>query len=119
MAKGAVVISWGANVPGREATGLQVFGSALEMAQRYAKDGRIDSHKEFFSRARPGGFQLLEGDVTTLHDILEEDEFRTLVIKTQAIVQDLRIELYLGGVDDTTAQAIGMYTNAIGELGYM
>ena len=58
---GAVVIRWGASVPGREAKGLEVFGNAVMRFEEYLKAGRIHSHREFFSlTGQDGGFMIVE-----------------------------------------------------------
>ena len=41
---GALIVTWGSNVPGREAKGLEVFGKALAHFDELAKKGRIHGH---------------------------------------------------------------------------
>src|SRR5881409_95664 len=120
MTTGAVVIRWGATVPGREAKGLEVFGAAVERFEQYAKSGRIHSHKEFFAlTGRSGGFMIAEGDVAELQQILVDPETLALNAKAEAIVSDFEIQLYGGGTDQSVQELMGNYMGAMQELGYM
>ncbi|HEY7176347.1 MAG TPA: hypothetical protein VH442_15635, partial [Micromonosporaceae bacterium] len=64
---GAVKISWGASVPGREATGLTVFGDAIAYFEGMSKQGRVHGHREYFSVAGGfGGFMMIDGELDEL-----------------------------------------------------
>ena len=67
---GALIITWGSNVPGREAKGLEVFGKALAHFDELAKKGRIHGHKEYLALTgnvdRLAGFMVIEGPVEEL-----------------------------------------------------
>lgn len=120
MTTGAVVVSWGASIPGREAKGLEVFSSAVEHFEQYAKAGRIHSHKEFFAlTGRYGGFLLVEGNVDELQKILAERETLALNAKADAIVSDFEIQLFAGGTDQAVQDMMGTYMSSVQELGYM
>lgn len=118
MATGAMVVSWGTGIPGREAKGLEVFGSALEWAEAQAKAGRIHGHKEYFCLDEERGFQILEGEVSTLRSLMDDEEFRTIMVKAAAIVHDFRVSLYEGGSDAAIQAGMGRYMTALQELGY-
>jgi hypothetical protein len=91
---GALVIRWGANVPGREAKGLEVFGKAIEQFESYAKGGKIHGHREFIAlTGRVGGFMIVDGEVEELQKILVAPETLTLNSKAEAIVSDFEITL--------------------------
>lgn len=47
--RGAVVISWGNLVRGREKMDLEVFGKSIAYADELAKEGKIASHQEFLA----------------------------------------------------------------------
>src|SRR4029079_2171427 len=54
---GAVLVRWGANIPGRERKGLEVFGRAIARFEQLAKQGRIHSHSEYIAlTGEVGGF---------------------------------------------------------------
>lgn len=117
---GALVIRWGATIPGREAKALEVFGQAVERYEGYAKDGRIHGHREFIAlTGRAGGFQLVEGEVEELQKILVAPETVTLNTKAESIVSDFEITLYGGGSDQSVQELIGSYAGALTDLGYM
>ena len=42
---GAIVIRWGASVPGREGKSLEVFGQAIERFEGLTKTGRVHGHR--------------------------------------------------------------------------
>ena len=117
---GATVIRWGAGIPGREATGLDVFGGAVARMEELAKQGRIHSHKEFFAlTGRDGGFMICEGDVEELLRIAAEPEILALNTKAAAIVKDFEVQVYGGGSDQAIQELIGNYTTSLSEIGYM
>jgi hypothetical protein len=120
MPTGAVRISWGAPVAGREAKGLEVFGAALERFEELAKSGRIHSHKEYFSLTGPsGGMMMIEGEVDELMKMLAEPETIALNSKAEAITQDFTITLYGGGTDKAVQDLMGTYMTAMQETGYL
>lgn len=116
---GAVVIRWGASIPGRETKGLEVFGAGVERFEQFAKTGRIHSHKEYIAlNGKAGGFMLIEGEVEELQKILIEPETLALNVKAEAIVQDFEIQLYGGGTDKSVQDLMGTYLTSLSELGY-
>ena len=117
---GATVIRWGAGIPGREATGLDVFGGAVARMEELAKQGRIHSHKEFVAlTGRDGGFMICEGEVEELLKIAAEPETLALNAKAAAIVQDFETQVYAGGSDQAIQELIGNYITSLSEIGYM
>lgn len=117
---GAIVIRWGASVPGREAKGLEVFGKAIETFEGYAKDGRVHGHREYIAlTGRSGGFMIADGDVEELQKILISPDVLKLNSQAEAIVSDFEITLYGGGSDQSVQEMIGTYTGGLSDLGYM
>jgi len=117
---GAVVISWGAGIPGREAKGVEVFGKAVGRFEELAKQGRIHSHREFFSVTGPdGGFMILEGELSELLSITAEPETLALNAQAAAIVSDFEVRVYGGGSDQAVQQLMGNYASSLQEIGYM
>lgn len=117
---GAIVIRWGASVPGREAKGLDVFGNAVMRFEGYLKSGRIQSHREFFSLTGvDGGFMIVEGDVSELLGIVGEDDTIKLNAQAAAIVQDFEVQVYGGGTDQAVQSMVGIYAGSLQEIGYM
>jgi hypothetical protein len=120
MAAGAIKISWGASIAGREAKSLEVFGAALERFEGMAKSGRIHSHKEYFAlTGRSGGMMMIEGDVEELQKILAEPETIALNSKAEAITHDFAIQLLAGGTDQAVQDLMGTYMASMQEIGYL
>src|SRR3954454_9185598 len=64
---GAVLVRWGANIPGRESKGLEVFAKSIARFEQLAKQGRIHSHNEYIALTGDvGGFMIVEGEVEEL-----------------------------------------------------
>lgn len=120
MATGAVKISWGASIPGREAKALEVFGEAVVRFEEMAKSGRIHSHQEYLAlTGTAGGFMLVSGEVGELQQILMEPETLALNMKAESIVQDFSLQLYGGGTDQAIQEMMGTYASALQEVGYL
>ena len=116
---GAIQISWKQSVPGREAKGMDVFGSALSRFEGLAKQGRIDSHQEFFAvTGSEGGFMLVTGDLDELLKIAAEPQTLALNAQASAIVQDFTIQVYGGGTDQAVQEMMGTYVGSLQEIGY-
>jgi hypothetical protein len=117
---GAVVISWGTPVRGREAKTLEVFGKALAHFDALAKAGRIHGHQEFQSRTgRSTGFMLVTGEIDELLAIQQTDEVIDLTQMGATICEDFRVTLYEGGTEKATTESIGRYVKNLTELGYL
>jgi hypothetical protein len=114
------MIRWGANVPGRETTGLDVFGRAINRFETMTKEGRVDGHREYFSvTGHDGGFMIIEGEVEELTKILVEEDTLKLNSQASAVVEDFEVQAFVGGTDQATQQLIGTYTSSLKDIGYM
>ena len=117
---GAVIISWGSGIPGREASGLDVFGKAVAHFEGMSKVGRIHGHREYFSvTGNAGGFMMLDGELDELMKILGEPDTIRLNDQASAIVSDFRIQAFAGGTDQSIQELMADYTSVMGEMGYM
>jgi hypothetical protein len=117
---GAILIRWGASVPGREAAGLNVFGKTVARFEDLAKSGRVHGHHEYFSvTGRNSGFMMIDGELDELMKILVEDETIKLTDQASAIVSNLEIQAFAGGTDQTTQQLVTDYTMNLQEIGFM
>jgi hypothetical protein len=117
---GAVLIRWGANIPGREAVGLDVFGQAVGRFEQLTKEGRVHGHREFFSvTGRDGGFMLVDGDLAELMRILGEEDSLRLNAQAAAIVEDYEIQAFAGGTGQATQQLMSTYIAGLKDLGYL
>jgi hypothetical protein len=117
---GAILIRWGASIPGREAAGLDVFGKTVVHFEGLAKSGRVHGHQEYFSiTGRNGGFMMIGGELSELMKILVEDETMKLTDQASALVSDVEVQAFAGGSDQTTQQLVTDYTANLHEIGYM
>jgi hypothetical protein len=117
---GAVMIRWGAGIPGREAAGLEVFGKTVAYFEELSKTGRIHGHREYFSvTGAAGGFMMLEGEVDELMKLLAEPETIKLTDRASAVVSGIDIQAYAGGADQAIQQLMTDYTDTLRELGLM
>lgn len=117
---GAIHISWGAGIPGREAKGMDVLGTAVTRFEGLAKQGRIHAHQEYFAvTGADGGFMLVTGDLDELLKIIAEPETLALNAQAAAIVQDFRIQVFAGGSDQSVQELMGNYAQSLQQIGYM
>jgi hypothetical protein len=117
MANGAMIITWGAPVTGREMKGLDVFGRALAFWDEKAKEGRIHGHHEYFSLtgnvSERAGTMVIDGDLDELAKLsVEEDNVRILGEAGQ-IVQNMTVTLCEANSDES----IGRYVTLLQEMG--
>ena len=117
---GAVVISWGSPVRGREAKSLEVFGKAIEQFDALAKAGRIHAHQEFLARTgKQGGFMVVTGDLDELGAVMSEDSVLALTAAGATICEDFRVNIYEGGDEAATSQSVQRYVGVLADLGYL
>jgi hypothetical protein len=116
---GAIVIRWDRITPGREALALTAFGETLGYHEELAKEGRIIGHREYFAGGGQEGFMLLEGLVPELHQIVQEDDFLRSAARGAAVVDNLRIDVFSGGSDQTVQELVTMGTEVQQQLGLL
>jgi hypothetical protein len=103
MAGDALFLGWGPVVRGRELKALEVFGETLTYYGTLQQDGRIDSFEPLLIAPHGGGmagFILLRGSRASLDEIRSSDEFRKLVARAGAVVDDV------GVIDAYTGEAL-------------
>jgi hypothetical protein len=120
---GATIITWGGNVPGREAKGLEVFGKALAHFDALAKQGRIHGHKEYVSLTGDvdlvAGTMVIEGAVEELSKIQTEEPTRVLLAEAAAVTKNFTVRLTAGGDEQTLTKEITLFTQTLQGLGYL
>ena len=120
---GALIVSWGANVPGREAKGLEVFSKALAHFDALAKSGRIHGHKEYIALTgnvdKLAGVMVIEGPVDELLKLQTEEDTRTLLIEAASIAKDFTATITAGGDEQTLTHEITLFTKTQQSLGYL
>jgi len=118
---GALVISWGTSVRGRETKSLEVFGKALTQLEAFAKQGRIHGHKEYFALtgnvSEMAGLQVVDGEVEELQRILIDDDFLAILGEAEMIVDNFTVRVMRGGSDEEVQHTVGQFVEAIQKFG--
>ena len=82
MTTGALIISWGRVLPGREKKALEVFASTQEYWEGNEKRGEIVSHRPYFGPLRGAtGMFFIEGETERLQALMRTDEFRKEILR--------------------------------------
>ena len=112
--RGAMIITWGEPRPGvPNSKGLEVFATALGYYDELQKEGRISGYRVYASTSRDHGVLVIEGELRELAQIQCEDASMKQLALGSAVVQQLEVELCVGGsADDVT----GFYTTAVTAL---
>lgn len=118
MTTGAILIEWGASIPGREMKAIEVFGMALEQSEKDLKAGHIHGHKEYFTVVGSrGGFQIIDGELDSLLAVVGDEDHRRLFDQCRNIVEDFSVSVYEGGSDATVQEGVTRYVDGMRELG--
>jgi hypothetical protein len=113
-----MIITWGESQPNTSGEqGMGVFAKALEYYDGLQKTGRISGYRVYSSTRRNAGSIVVEGELSTLDQIqCEEESFKQLALGS-AVVQNVDVELCVGGSPDDVAQFFATGIQAISEAG--
>ena len=118
MAGDALFLGWGPVVRGRELKALEVFQETLTYYGTLQQDGRIDSFEPVLLAPHGGelaGFILLRGARASLDQIRSSEEFRRLIARAAAVVDDVGvIDAYTG---EALAEQMATFRAVSEELG--
>jgi hypothetical protein len=116
MADRVLFISWGANVAGREARGLEVFNEAMGLYGRLQQEGRIESFDVALLNPGTGvdGYIALHGSADQLSELRDAEDFRRTLYAAAMIVQDLK--MVDGYTNAGIAREMEMYQEAISSV---
>jgi hypothetical protein len=106
-----MIITWGGQRVGVPPDkGMEVFGESLTFYDELTKEGRIAGYRVFASTTSARGQLIIEGDMAELARLMTSTESTRLLAKASAVVDDVKVDLCIGGpVDDVT----GYYTRAL------
>ena len=117
MANGAIIITWGNSVRGREMQSLDVFGRSLAYWDEKAKESRIHGHHEYFAitgnATERTGTMVIDGDLDELARLMVDEDNTRLLAEASQIVDNLDISLCEANSDD----AINRYLNVLTGMG--
>jgi hypothetical protein len=116
MADRVLFISWGENVAGREARGLEVFNETIGMYGRLQDEGAIESFNVVLLQANAGmdGYVEVRGSAEQLSAVRESDEFIKSILDASLIVHDMRVVEGFTGAG--IARVMGMYQESLGAV---
>ena len=118
MAGDALFLGWGPVVRGRELKALEVFQETLTYYGTLQQDGRIDSFEPVLLAPHGGvlaGFILRRGARASLDQIRSSEEFRRLIARAAAVVDDVGvIDAYTG---EALAEQMATFRAVSEELG--
>src|SRR4051812_7505799 len=92
MADRIVLITWGANVAGREERGLEVFNEAVGLYGKMQQEGRIENFDVSLLTPNGGGidgFMCLRGSAEQLAAVKEDEDYQRVMADASLIVKDL------------------------------
>jgi len=115
MANGAIIITWGNPVRGREMQSLDVFGKSLAYWDEKAKEGKIHGHHEYFAvtgnATQRAGTMVIEGDLDELAKLMVDEENTRLLAQASMIVDNLDTSLCEANSDEAITQYVGVLTD--------
>ena len=116
--RGAIVVSWGSAIPGRESRMLEVLPSVFAYTATLERDGRVAETRVFVSTTGPNRDTLMVfGDLEELSRILVEDEFESNIQDGMLVVQDLNVALWAGGPPDEVGDGLGRHVDKLHDHG--
>ncbi len=118
MAEAALFIGWGEPVRGREERALAIFNESLQYWGRLQQEGRIERFDVALLAPHGGelgGFALMRGTAEQIDSVRRDEEFRRMVQRVRLFVEDLG--LVEAVVDEGLAEGLGLYQDAVGQLG--
>lgn len=120
MTTGALIISWGRPVPGREGKAMESFATAQQHWEDLEKSNEIVSHRAYFGSMRgSAGFAILEGELDRLQGVQRSERFQRVLAKADVSVEDMRVDLVTGGSDAAVQNQMKLYTETLQEAGYL
>jgi hypothetical protein len=119
MADAGVMITWGENIPGREARGLEVFNETIQFWGRMQSEGKVESFEvALLAAGGPvDGFIFARGDTETLAQVTSSDEHTRLVIKASMVVSDVCVSSAL--INEGLAHGMELYQDELASMPVM
>jgi hypothetical protein len=116
--EGAILITWGPLIPGREELAWTVMGNAWEYFKRLHKEGRITGFRVWGGiTGTLGAMALIEGEMDQLFKVHVEDETLKFLGAAEAVVRDFEVKMYAGGSEDFLLKSYELSMDALGALG--
>jgi hypothetical protein len=115
MPNGAIIITWGTPVRGREMQSLDVFGRSLAYWDEKAKEGHIHGHHEYFAisgnATQRSGTMVIDGDLGELARLMVDEDNTRLLAEASNIVENLDTQLCEANSDEAITQYMSVITD--------
>lgn len=118
MNEHVLFISWGQASRGREAKTYEVFKEAHDFFKKKKKEGKVTEVKVYFNAHSSdfGGFMLIAGKPDFLID--SNKDLQDLYMKAAAVVDNLSLQLMIGGTDQSMEQHLDQWYQVQKQLGF-
>jgi hypothetical protein len=115
---GAIAVSWGAVIPGREPKMFEVFARIMAFGEELRQAGRIQQLLMFAPLTGPTrDTLLLLGEIETLAQLLVDEEFDSYIQEGMLVVQDLHVAFWAGGAPEALADGLSEHLKKLQEHG--
>jgi hypothetical protein len=118
-ADAALMLSFGAVIPGREALAVEMFTEVGRALGRLMDDGALTSFRPYFYAdglaGDVSGFFLLQGRRPRLDELRREESFTALVLRVGAAVTNVRAQTLVAG--SAAGRTVNLYREIRRELG--
>lgn len=118
MADHALFFGWGEVIPGREQTGVRVFGEIMKQLSQLQQEGQITGIEPFFLEPHGGelsGFFLIRGEREALAHLRASEVFDRIVLRAGMVVQRVGVVAATTGAE--VQRLMGEFQQAAEELG--
>lgn len=120
MADRVLLITWGENIAGREAHGLEVFNEAIGLYGRFQQEGRIEGFDVALlnpNGAGMDGYIIVRGSAEQLNGVKEDEAFQRNMVDAALVVKGLAMtDGYTG---DGLARQVQIYQEAVDKVPQM
>jgi hypothetical protein len=117
---GALMLSFGAVHPGREALAVEQFTEVSRYLGKLLADDVIEHFKPFFfadgMQGDVSGFFLVEGQRERLDALRRRDDFQRIVLRTSAATANVRVHTLVAGTE--AGKLVNLYKQVRSELGF-
>jgi hypothetical protein len=118
MSDHVLLVGWDQAARGSEQEALAAFAEIVQYYTSLVDRGEIDSFEPVFLEPHGGdlnGFFLVRGEASKLRAIIDDEEFRRLLFKSQLVVDG--IGLIMGVTGDTLGKQMGVYAEVLASRG--
>jgi hypothetical protein len=120
FANGAIVISWGSAIPGRERKMLAVLKDMLDFTRKLEAAERITDTRLFVSTTGPNrDTVMLFGPLDQLSALLVDDELESMLQDGMLVVQDISVALWAGGRPEEVLSGLSVHAEKLASHGLL